>query len=107
MMKAWQCSSDEILAVLEKAMNVTNISLDDGTGIKFDLLMRDPDTLKDGADLHVITKDNGTVSGQPAIALSFTVRQTDGQIKKAQTVVTWRSLHAIHSALRGKYGDPE
>lgn len=62
-------------------------------------------SLPDGGDLKIITKDNATVGGNPAVMLIFSVRLPDGSLRKAQTVTTMKLLRTVLRALDGKYSD--
>jgi hypothetical protein len=86
-------------------MEHVQISLDDGTGAKFDEALRD--TLPDGGDLRVVTKDNGTVGGRPIVMLTFTAQLPDGSVRRVQTVTTVRQFQAVAAAIRGRYGEVE
>ena len=83
-------------------MEVIKHQLDDGTGRAFDDALKD--TLPDGGDLQIITKDAGTVNGNPVAILTFTVELPDGTFRKAQTVTTVALLMGTLAILRGKYG---
>jgi hypothetical protein len=62
-------------------------------------------TLRDGGDLSVISKDNATEGGRPAVCLTFTVQLPDGRLARAQTVITGRLFAMLGAAFRGRYGD--
>lgn len=62
------------------------------------------DALKEGGDLMVITKDNGTETGRGIAVLTFTV-DVDGKHKRAQTVTTIRALKGLLRILDARYDD--
>lgn len=72
---------------------------------KFDEKLRN--SLPDGGDLEVITKENATVSGAPAVMLTFTVELPDGTFATAQTVTTVKLLQTVLAVLECKYGGLE
>lgn len=77
------------------------LTLDDGSGKDFDEALRD--TLKDGGDLHIITKHTGTKEGRPIAILTFTVEVAPGVKKKAQTVTTVRNLLGAADLIQSRY----
>lgn len=76
---------------------------------EFDLYLFGRDgvpTLKDGGDLTIVTKDDGTVDTHRGIAcLFFTVELPGGGTARAQTVTTVRILKMALAALEGRYDD--
>jgi hypothetical protein len=86
------------------SMEHTTIILDDGTGKAFDHAPRN--SLPDGGDLRIITKDNATTEGNAAVLLTFTVEFPDGNLHNAQTVTTVRLFLAAAAAMRGRYPNP-
>ena len=61
------------------------------------------DSLKDGGDVTIITKDGATVEGNPAVMIAFTVRLPDGSFEVAQTVTTLKLFLIAADALRAHY----
>lgn len=80
------------------------ITLDDGTGKAFDDALKD-NTLQDYGDVRLITKDNATTEGNPAIMITFGVLQTNGIAKKAQVVTTAKLFLMAAKAIKNKYPD--
>lgn len=78
---------------------------------QIDMLLGDVDTfdkvvasgLPEGGDLTIVTKDNATREGNPAACLTFTVQTRNGQLDRAQIVVTVRNLLDALHALMGRY----
>ena len=68
---------------------------------KFDSILKD--SLPEGGDLQIITKNGATVGGQPAVMFAFSVQLPDGSLKKAQIVTTLRLVTTILRALEQKY----
>lgn len=62
--------------------------------------------LLDGGDLMIVTKDAGTVSGKPAIMLTFSVQLPNGRLTVARTVTTLYLLSNAVRALEARYGPP-
>lgn len=60
--------------------------------------------LPEGGDLMMVTKDNATKGGRPAVCLTFTVQLPGGTLARAQTVVTGRNFALMAAAFRGRYG---
>lgn len=81
-------------------MEHTNLLL--GNPEKFDHVIKN--SLKEGGLITIITKDNATAQGNPAVMLSFEVEQTDGQLKRVQAVTTVKMFQAWAAALEGRYG---
>lgn len=71
----------------------------DGNGKDFDRELQN--TLPDGGDLKVITKSNGTKTGQAVVMLKFSVQLPGGAIRHAQTVVTARLFIDAAAAVAG------
>lgn len=69
---------------------------------RFDEVIRN--SLPDGGDLEIITKDAGMKSGRGIVMFTFTVN-VDGKLCRAQTVTTMRSFRAIASAIASTYDD--
>jgi hypothetical protein len=87
-------------------MEVIRLVFDDGSGKEFDAALRG--TLKDGADLKVITKDAGTEEGNPICMLAFSVKIGGGEsarVARVQTVCSAKHLIAVGRALDAKYPD--
>lgn len=61
-------------------------------------------SLPDGGDVTLITKDNATTGGNPAVMLTFSVQLPDGSMAIAQTVTTLRNFLAAAQVLKSKYG---
>lgn len=61
-------------------------------------------SLPEGGDLMIITKDNATVGGNPAVMISFSVELPTGGLAVAQTVTTLNLLMTVLNALKAKYG---
>ena len=55
--------------------------------------------LPEGGDLKIITKDNATAEGNPAVVLTFTVQIPSGERKRAQSVTTLRAFLAAAAGL--------
>ena len=79
-----------------------DVILDDGTGKEFDKRLWEKDILQDGGDLTLVTKNNATVAGKPAVMLTFSV-EVDGKLRQAQTVTTVAALLTATAALKEKY----
>ena len=77
------------------------IKLDDGTGHEFDEALKG--TLPDAGDLKVITKNDATVGGKPAVMLTFTVQLPDGTMQRVQTVTTAKMFVSAAAAVKGRY----
>lgn len=60
--------------------------------------------LPEAGDLMMVTKDNCTASGRPGVMLTFTVELPNGEMRRAQTVVTGRLFALMAAAFRGRYG---
>lgn len=60
--------------------------------------------LKEGQDLHFISKDDATEDGKPAVVITFTVQLPDGALARAQCVTTAALIQSVGSALAGRYG---
>jgi hypothetical protein len=58
----------------------------------FDAVLKN--SLPEGGDLTIITKDFGTVGGNPVAMITFTV-EVNGERKTAQTVTTLKLLLTI------------
>lgn len=87
-------------------MEVIRLELDDGSGEKFDAALRG--TLKDAADLAIITKDAGTEEGNPIAMLTFSVQIGGGdeaRMARVQTVCSVKHLISVGKALDAKYPD--
>lgn len=82
-------------------MEVVKTILDDGSGKAFDAALRG--TLRDGGDLQIITKNDGTRDGHPCLMLTFSVQLPDGTIRQVQTVTTVRNFLASAGAVAGRY----
>lgn len=85
-------------------MEHVQIILDDGTGSDFDKSIRGDNVLQDDGKLKIITKEKGTVEGNPIVALVFNVALPDGSIKTVQTVTTVRMFQQAAAAMTGRYG---
>lgn len=70
---------------------------------RFDEVIKD--SLPDGGDLEIITKDSGMKSGRGIVMFTFTVRLPDGSLKRAQTVTSMRNFRAIAYAIWSTYDD--
>lgn len=68
----------------------------------FDKLVHN--ALSDCADVTMVTKDVATRAGRPAVCISFTVQLPNGDLARAQTVITGRNFAAMVAAFRGRYG---
>jgi hypothetical protein len=55
---------------------------------RFDAVLKE--SLADGGDLEIVTKDGATESGRAGVMLTFSVQLPDGSLARAQTVVTAR-----------------
>lgn len=80
------------------------IILDEGTGEQFNKRLKGPEILQDGGNLQLVSKEKATDGGKPAVLITFTVEQTDGQIKQVQTVCTMREFLSAASVFKTKYG---
>ncbi len=69
---------------------------------EFDEILKN--SLPDGGDISIITKDNATVGGDPAIMVTFHVQLPDGTFAKAQTVTTMKLFLTTVNVLNAKYG---
>jgi len=86
---------------------VNHLPLSLGQDSEFDATVHGRDgvpTLRDGGDLRIITKDEGTEAGRALACLTFTV-EVDGKPVRAQTVTTVRLLVTALHALMGRYGN--
>jgi len=61
-------------------------------------------SLPDGGDLEIITKDAGMQSGRGIVMFTFTV-DVGGKACRAQTVTTMRNFRAIAMAIASTYDD--
>lgn len=57
--------------------------------------------LPEGGDLAIYLKPNATKGGNPGAVLTFTVQLSDGNLARAQCVVTARTLEMIASLIKG------
>ena len=64
-------------------------------------------SLPEGGDLEVITKDNATAAGAPAVMITFSVQIPDGTRANAQSVTTLKAFLGAVGVLRAKYGHLE
>ena len=64
-------------------MEAIRVTIDDGTGRDYDQALRG--TLPEGGDLHLITKEKGTVEGGTIVLLTFTVEMATGRMQRVQT----------------------
>jgi hypothetical protein len=89
-------------------MESIKLILDPDQGKSFDAIIHNKDILRlpDFGDLTVVTKDKGTVNGNPIVALAFGVKLPDGRVAIAQTVTTVRLLQFALDGIRAKYGNP-
>ena len=62
-------------------------------------------SLPEGGDLQIVTKDAATVGGKPCVCISFTVQLPDGSLGRAQCVTTLRNMMNALAVLRGRYGE--
>lgn len=69
---------------------------------RFDEIIKD--SLPDGGDLEIITRDAGTESGRGIVMFTFSV-EIDGKLRRAQTVTTMRNFRAIAFAITSTYDD--
>lgn len=69
---------------------------------RFDEVIKN--SLPDGGDLEVITKDAGMVSGRGIVMFTFSV-DVGGEVKRVQTVTTMRNFRAIANAIVSTYDD--
>lgn len=79
---------------------------DDGRGTAFDEAMRvarDEHEAKEGGDLQLIIKGNGTKEGNPAIMVTFTCQKGDGPLFRAQAVTTVKAFLAAANIVRANY----
>lgn len=83
------------------------IILDDGTGSEFDKRLQGEGILRDGGDLTVVTKNEGTKAHRPIVLFTFTVELPDGSLAKAQTVITMRQFQSTAAVIKGRYGQIE
>lgn len=83
------------------AFDAVTVVFDDGTGQLFDRAVHG--SLKDGANLACVVKENGTVDGKPIVALTFRVQLPDGSVARAQTVTTARALIAAAKLIAARY----
>lgn len=60
-----------------------------------------PPVLQEGGDLAFYVKPNATAGGNPAVVVTFTVRQTDGSLARAQCVTTLALLKTVFGCIRG------
>jgi hypothetical protein len=83
-----------------------SLVLDPGsTGRVFDELLHHSGAAQDMGDLKIVTKDNGTESGNPIACIAFTAVLSDGRQQLVQTVTTVALLKASLAALNGRYPD--
>lgn len=61
-------------------------------------------SLPDGGDLEIITKDDGMVSGRGIVMFTFSV-DIGGEIRRVQTVTTMRLFRSIANAIVSTYDD--
>ncbi len=61
-------------------------------------------SLADGGDASIVTLDDATVGGQPAVMVYFSVQLPDGKTATAQTVTTMKLFLTMAGALNAKYG---
>jgi hypothetical protein len=85
-------------------METLGISLDDGTGKRFDEAQKN--ALIECGDLQFISKHNATSDGGTAVCITFTVVLPDGTMAKAQAVTTLGLIEAAVKALATKPGMP-
>ena len=82
-------------------MNVLNVQLN---GIeRFDEVISN--SLPEGGDLEIITKDAGMKTGNGCVMFTFTVQLPDGSRTRAQSVTTMRMFRAIANAIVTSYDD--
>jgi hypothetical protein len=62
-------------------------------------------SLPDGGDMEIITKDAGMESGRGIVMITFTVALRDGTLARAQSVTTMRNFRAIANAIASTYDD--
>lgn len=82
-------------------MEVLNIKLNDID--RFDEVISN--SLLEGGDLEIVTKDAGMESGRACVMLTFTVALPDGSRARAQSVTTMRMFRAIANAIVSSYDD--
>lgn len=70
---------------------------------RFDEVIRN--SLPDGGDMEIVTKDAGMESGRGIVMVTFTVRCPDGSLRRAQSVTTMRNFRAIAYAIFSTYDD--
>ena len=58
---------------------------------------------KHAGDLKIITKNDATVGGKPAVMLTFTVQLPDGTMQRVQTVTTAQMFVSAAAAVKGRY----
>jgi len=62
-------------------------------------------SLPEGGDLRIITKDVGMESGRASALFCFTVQLPDGTKATAQAAVTVNTLQTLAAGLNGRYED--
>lgn len=62
-------------------------------------------SLPEGGDLEIITKDAGMKSGNGCVMFTFSVQLPDGTLARAQSVTTMRMFRAIANAIVTSYDD--
>lgn len=80
--------------------SVVQVLLDDGD--EFDRIIGD--SLPEGADVRIITKDRGTKGGMPCAMIAFTSQLPDGTLATSQAVVTAAVLMDALRIMQGRYG---
>lgn len=84
-------------------MEQISIKINDAAA--FDAALKE--SLAEAGDLQIITKDGATVSGKPAVMLTFTVTLPNGHHARAQAVTTLKLLLPVLQALNAKYAADE
>ena len=80
-------------------MESVTIKLNDS--LAFDAILKN--SLPEGGDLTIITKDNATITGSPVVMIAFTV-EVNGRIEQVQAVTTMKLFVSVLRALGAKYG---
>jgi len=82
------------------ALELNNVEL-------YDHLCHGPTSLMEGGDLKIVTKDKGTIAGNPIALIAFTVLDKEGKpIGTAQAATTVKLLRAVLTVLNGRYPPP-
>ncbi len=86
-------------------MEGLRIILDDGTGKEFDKRLEEfwVSGVQECGDLQLVTKTDGTMTGNPVVMITFTTRQPDGTLQKVQAVTSVKLLVTAAEAIKARH----